>query len=85
MVEGQGGAEVNGAFRSVQTPSAPSAEEQHDDEEEEVAPSPSLVLQLLRELALGLPEATAKLTLPPPPASAAPPPQVLPTGTLWLI
>ena len=36
MVEGQGGAEVKGAFRSVQTPSAPSAEEQDDDEEEEV-------------------------------------------------
>ena len=29
-------AEVKRAFRSVQTPSAPSAEEQHDDEEEEV-------------------------------------------------
>ena len=28
MVEGQGGAEVKGAFRSVQTPSAPSAEEE---------------------------------------------------------
>jgi len=36
VVEGQGGAEVKGAFRSVQTPSAPSAEEQDDDEEEEV-------------------------------------------------
>jgi len=28
VVEGQGGAEVKGAFRSVQTPSAPSAEEE---------------------------------------------------------
>ena len=28
MVEGQGGSEVKGAFRSVQTPSAPSAEEE---------------------------------------------------------
>ena len=30
MVEGQGGAEVKGAFRSVQTPSAPSAEEEEE-------------------------------------------------------
>ena len=29
-------AEVKGAFRSVQTPPAPSAEEQDDDDEEEV-------------------------------------------------
>ena len=32
MVEGQGGAEVKGAFRSVQTPSAPSAEEEKEEE-----------------------------------------------------
>ena len=36
MVE-EGGAEVKGAFRSVQTPSAPSAEEQDDDEEEVIS------------------------------------------------
>ena len=36
MVEGQGGAEVKGAFRSVQTPSAPSAGDEEEEDEEEV-------------------------------------------------
>ena len=37
MVEGQGGTEVKGAFRSVQMPSAPSAEEEKEKEKEVIS------------------------------------------------